>query len=211
MRAIIKGREPRGLVIHRLTPHCDYENYPDKNGLRRALVVEQQGLCCYCMGRIRPDANAMKIEHWRCQERYPNEQLDYRNLLGACMGGQGRPQREQHCDTRKGKRDLLWNPADPAHAIETRVEYGSDGTISSNDPAFDEQLDSVLNLNLAILKQNRKGVLDAVLQWWRRRRPVTRHRIEREIDRYASEGGQLSPYCPVVIWWLNRKLAQMPR
>ena len=35
----------------------------------------------------------------------------------------------QHCDTRKGDRDLQWNPADPAHHIETRVRYELDGSI----------------------------------------------------------------------------------
>ena len=80
----------------------------------------------------------MKIEHWQCQARYPAEQLNYRNLLGACLGGDGQPPHLQHCDTRKGDRDLQWNPADPAHHIETRVRYELDGTIRSDDAVFDD-------------------------------------------------------------------------
>ncbi|MXY39275.1 MAG: TIGR02646 family protein [Rhodospirillaceae bacterium] len=211
MKAIIKGREPHSLITHRLTPYADYDNYPDKVSLRRALASEQRGLCCYCMGPIRPEASAMKIEHWRCQSRYPDEQLDYNNLLGACMGGEGRSQRRQHCDTRKGDRDLLWNPAEPVHAIESRVQYGADGTIESDNETLDSQLNEILNLNLALLKQNRKSVLDAVLQWWKRRKPVPRHRIERQIRRLAPADGSLDPYCQVAVWWLNRKLSRMPR
>ena len=89
MKAITKGPEPASLTAHRQTPHCDYDNYAPKNELRNALATEQRGLCCYCMGRIRPEPASMKIEHWRCQTHYSNEQLDYRNLLGACLGGIG--------------------------------------------------------------------------------------------------------------------------
>ena len=208
MRVIAKGPEPHSLTTHRLTQHADYDNYPDKDALRHALVSEQRWLCCYCMGRIKPTGSEMKIEHWRCQDNYRDEQLDYRNLLGACRGGEGLPLGLQHCDTRKGNSDLLRNPADPAHAIEGWVQYGSDGTIKSNDVMFDGQLNEVLNLNLAFLKNHRKGVLDAVLHWWRRHKPVQKERIEREVRRYEPAEGQLAPYRQVAVWWLNRKLTQ---
>ncbi len=83
----------------------------------------------------------------------------------------------------------------------------SNGSVRSDD----SMLNSVLNLNLAFLKQNRKGVLDGFLQWWRRRKPVPRDRIEREILRLAPADGWLDPYCEVTVWWLNRKLSQMQR
>lgn len=211
MRTIIKQAEPRSLTAHRKTPYSDFDNYTDKDTLRLALASEQRGLCCYCMGRIRPDASAMKIEHWLCQSECDNAQLDYGNLLGACRGGEGRPWREQHCDTRKGKRGLRWNPANPAHMIESRLQYDPDGFVRSNDSTLDDQLNSVLNLNLGFLKQNRKGVLDAVLHWWRLRKPVPRDRIEQEILRLVPADGWLDPYCQVAVWWLNRKLSRMPR
>ena len=212
MRAIAKGREPPSLTVHRRAPHGDYDNYPDKDTLRETLVSEQRGLCCYCMGRIRPGANEMKIEHWRCQARYPNERLSYRNLLGACLGGEGKPSSFQHCDTRKGDADLCWNPADPAHAIEAWVRYDPDGAIRSNDATFDAQLNQILNLNLAFLKNNRKGVLDAVLCWWRaQRKPVLPRQIERQRDKYTAGSGELAPYRQVAVWWLQRKLGGMSR
>ena len=87
MRTITKGDEPASLVKHRATAHADYENYPDKDTLRSHLVREQRGLCCYCLSRIRPTADTMKIEHWHSQDEFSSEQLDYSNLLGACLGG----------------------------------------------------------------------------------------------------------------------------
>ena len=121
MRGIAKGAEPASLTAHRQTDHCDYDNYQDKPALRHALATEQRGLCCYCMGRIHNGPETMKIEHWHSQSQYGGEQLSYRNLLGACLGGHGQPSKLQHCDTRKGYLDLEWNPADPAHHIETRL------------------------------------------------------------------------------------------
>ena len=213
MRAITKGPEPASLTAHRQTPHGDYDNYAAKDELRNALVTEQRGLCCYCMGRIRPELASMKIEHWRCQAHYPGEQLNYRNLLGACRGRLGSGHK-QHCDTKKGDRDLKWNPADPAHYIETRVWYGLDGSIYADEADFDAQLNDVLNLNLSVLKNNRKGLLDAVLSWWKHEKariggPVPRDRFVRKRDKHVTGKGELAPYCRVTVWWLEQRLAGM--
>jgi uncharacterized protein (TIGR02646 family) len=214
VRAIMKGAEPPSLTAYRKTDHCSYDHYRDKAGLRRALVTEQRGICCYCMERIRNDSASMKIEHWQCQSRYSGEELNYRNMLGACRGGDGQPPRLQHCDTRKGDRDLRWNPADPAHHIETRIRYEADGRIRSDEEEFDVQLEEVLNLNLAFLMNNRKHLLDGILEWWRYEkqrlhRPVPRERFVRERDRRVDGDGELEPFSQVVVWWLERRLAGM--
>lgn len=215
MRAIGKNAEPPSLTAHRLTPHCNYDNYADKAALRHALVTEQRGICCYCMQRIHCGPLTMKIEHWKCQSEHQSEQLNYGNLLGACLGGDGQPPHLQHCDTRKGDRDLHWNPADPAHHVETRVHYELDGRVRSGEAGFDAELDNVLNLNHPWLKNNRKGVIDAIIDWWdhEKRRlhgPVPRARFERERDRRVRNAGELDPFCQVAIWWLNQRLARMP-
>lgn len=209
MRAIIKRPEPPSLTAHRQIPQSDYNNYGAKDELRHSLVGEQRGLCCYCMGRIRNTVEAMKVEHWRPQSRFPDEQLSYRNLLGACLGGNGQPGHLQHCDARKGDRDLQWNPAEPAHHIETRISYELDGTICADDPLFDGQINAVLNLNLPQMKNNRKGVLTAILYWWNAEKPVPKVRIEREISDRTNGAGDLSPYSQVVVWWLTQRLARM--
>jgi uncharacterized protein (TIGR02646 family) len=209
MRAITKGPEPASLTQHRLTPHCDYDNYAGKADLRQALVTEQRGLCCYCMGRIRNGPTTMKIEHWRSQVHHIAEQLNYRNLLGACLGGMGQPSYLQHCDTSKGGRDLLWNPANPVHHIETRVRYELDGSIRADEATFDDELNDVLNLNIAHIRNNRKGALSALLDWWKAETPLPRARIERAIDERTNGAGDLAPYCQVGVWWLRQKLARM--
>ena len=214
MRAITKAAEPPSLIAHRQTPHCYYDNYADKAALRQALVTEQRGICCYCMGRIRNGPATMKIEHWQCRDNYQGQQLNYRNLLGACLGGNGQPHHLQHCDTRKENHDLKWNPANPGHHIETRIYYELDGSIRSDDEEFDTQLKSVLNLNLSFLKNNRKGVLDAVLNWWRHEKarlqgPVPRAQFEAEHNRRTGGAGELEPFCQVAVWWIEQRLARM--
>jgi uncharacterized protein (TIGR02646 family) len=209
MRTITKGAQPPSLTAHQRTDHCDYDNYAGKDDLRYSLVTEQQALCCYCMGRIRNDPTTMKIEHWHSQKHYPEEQLAYPNLLGACRGGEGRPVNDQHCDTRKGDRNLLWNPAETDHHVETRIRYELDGSIHADDPVFEGQLTAVLNLNYAYIKNNRRSVLTALLEWWKAKQPVAKERIEREIADRTTRSGDLVPYCQVAIWWLKQRLARM--
>lgn len=214
MRTIAKGAEPASLTAHRQTPYANYDNYADKNTLRQALVTEQRGICCYCMNRIHSGHDTMKIEHWRCQNGHPAEQLSYRNLLGAGLGGQSQPATLQHCDTRKGEFRLQWNPAEPTHHVETRVRYEADGSIRSDDAAFNAEIEAVLNLNLPILRNNRKSVLDAVLSWWRHEKArigggVPRATFERERARRTDGAADLEPFCQVAVWWLEQRLAEM--
>ncbi len=214
MRAITKGAEPPSLTAYRQTQECNYENYADKDALRHSLVTEQRGICCYCMGRIYCEREKMKIEHWRCQSGHSTEELNYRNLLGACLGGHGQPRRLQHCDTHKGERDLQWNPADPDHHIETRLRYEPDGSIRSDDPTFDGQLDDVLNLNIHFLKKNRQAVWVGITEWWKMEKmrlhgPVPRARFQSQRDRWIAGNGELKPFCQVAVWWLDQRLARM--
>lgn len=207
MRTILKGPEPRSLTQHRANKFSDFGNYSDKDQLREHLVREQKGVCCYCMGRISIREHLMKIEHWHCQERYRNEQLIYGNMLGACLGGEGQPRKLQHCDTRKGQSDLKWNPANPEHHIETRIKYDLDGHIRSDDSQFNNQLNYVLNLNLPLLKNNRKGVLSGVLEWWKANKPLPTSRIQNKIQRLLCDDN-LIPYCQIAIWWLQKKISK---
>lgn len=66
----------------------------------------------------------------------------------------------QHCDTRQGERGISRNPAVPADRVEDLIRYQPDGTITSDDIQFDRDLNDVLNLNVAFLKNNRKATLN---------------------------------------------------
>ena len=211
MRAIAKGPEPPSLAAHRRQPYSDYDNYAEKDDLRRALVTEQRSLCCYCMRRIAPARRSMKIEHWRCQSKHSGDQLNYRNILASCLGGEGQPGRLQHCDTRKGDRDLEWNPAEPEHQIESRIRYEPNGWIRSDEATFDSQLNDILNLNLPLLRNGRKAVYTAIVEWWHIQRSpdegqMARDLLDRERTKYDGGAGELRDLAPVAIWLLRQRL-----
>lgn len=208
MRVIRKGGEPASLTERRAAAGTDYDGYPDKDTLRAGLAREQRGLCCYCLSRIRAAHNAMKIEHWHSQVKYPAEQLDYSNLLGACLGNEGQRFRDQHCDTRKGDRDLSRNPANPMHRVEDVLRFPGDGRIVSSDPAFDAELNDVLNLNLAFLVNNRKAVLRGFLDSLPKYGELTAATLEKILRQHNGEdgAGELLPFCQVVVYWLRKRL-----
>jgi uncharacterized protein (TIGR02646 family) len=210
MRTILKGVEPRSLTEHRQTAGANYENYQDKDTLREYLVREQRGLCCYCMAPIRPDRHAMKIEHFHSQTSHREEQLRYSNLLGACMGGEGASFAYQHCDTRKGDRELSRNPAGRMHQIEELIRFHADGHITAGWVDFDIELNEILNLNLPFLISNRRQALDGFLDGVARRGQFSRAMLERWLQQWSgeSDNGPLLPYCQVVVYWLRKRLAR---
>jgi uncharacterized protein (TIGR02646 family) len=172
------------------------------------LVAEQRGLCCYCLSRIDSDRDHMKVEHWHCQANYPNERLVYSNLLGACLGNEGKRRSDQHCDTFKGDIDLSRNPANPGYRIEDSIRFLGDGTIRSDDTVLNDELDRVLNLNCALLKSNRKAVLDGLIDTLPKRGELPVATWERLLRDWNGESttGNMREFCQVVVYWLRKRL-----
>lgn len=213
MRTIAKGNGPESLRRHRAAGGT-WADFHDAQELRESLVAEQRGLCCYCMCRITADSSTMKIEHWQPRSNYAHRQLAYDNLLAACPGGGGQGPRDQHCDTRKGNRDLKFNPADPSFKIEILIDYRLDGTISSRDAEFNGQLDDILGLNIAKLVNRRKSVLNGIADWLRHEKvrhqgQVSEAVIKRKHNKLLNPTGDtLEPFVQVTIWWLEQHLAR---
>ncbi|BDA71255.1 hypothetical protein CAL7716_054210 [Calothrix sp. PCC 7716] len=212
MKLIIKAKEPKSLLEHRLQPFADYDNYPHKDELRASLLSEQGYICCYCMQRIQDDK--MKIEHWRSQDEYPDLQLDYNNLLGACEGGQGLPKHLQHCDTKKGNAVLTINPLDSLKNCENVIKYHLNGQMYSDDIMINEELNKILNLNVQILKENRKKILDVLIQTLKSERPKgdwTAAMLNNKIREWSNkdEDNKYKAYCQIVIYYLKKKLSKL--
>jgi hypothetical protein len=152
----------------------------------------------------------MKIAHWHSQHLHPMEQLDYANLLGACMGNQGERPENQHCDTKQRDQDIKFNPADPNHRVDQRVRYLSDGTVTSDDEEFNDQIESILNLNVQFLKQRRRETMERFLE------SLGSGAIKQQ--RWAnlladwngdSNTGEIDPYCQIVVCWLRKRIARI--
>jgi len=212
MKSIQKQREPNELTEYRLKPSADYKNAPVKI-ICKQLLVEQGYLCAYCMRRITDgfDADGTKlvqIEHWHCQKNYPNEQLDYKNMLGVCSD------KTPTCDTPKKYFDLKYNPANPTHKIETQIKYAANGTISSDNKEFDQQLNKVLNLNYDYLRKNRESIASSVEQALNQRSGSrTAVEIEKILERWRTPNtdGQLKEYNGVAIYFLTKRLKRASR
>lgn len=206
MRTILKGAPPNSLTQHRQQPNADYDNYQDKVCLRQALVAEQRGVCCYCQSRIRATPEDMKIEHRQCQANFPALQLDYRNLLGACIGGEGKPEKHQHCDTSKGNKSLCFSVCDPAHPVEREIRFLGNGQIEGADPDVNRALNDVLNLNETRLVANRRAVLEAFKQ---RLQNGVKLDPQRELPKWnGSQAGELPEFAQVIVYWLNKRLGR---
>lgn len=213
MRTIQKGREPKLLETYRQRGGATFDTLPTnvKEKIQEQLVAEQRGLCCYCQSRIRTAWNGMKIEHWQSQSpnKYPQRQLDYSNLLGACLGGQRHgeksPKEHHHCDTLKGDDDLCFSVCDQAHLIERQIRFLGNGEITSDDDAIKTAINEILNLNLGQLVSNRKAVLDAFKE------RLGRGKLDatRELQKWdGSQPGDLPEYAQVMVFWLEKKIAR---
>ena len=210
MIRIHKGREPRSLTEHRAMQEASYGNCPTpvKDDIRQALLTEQGHLCAYCQQRIVQDK--MKIEHFASQSEFGNQDLQYQNMLGCCLGGEGSSPAGQTCDTRKGDQALKYNPASSPD-IATQIRYTATGELLANDADFNQQLNQVLNLNLKQLKDNRRATLNAVNSVLNSKKGTrTRPELERFLHKWQDKAaGKLEPFNGIAIYTLQKKLNRL--
>jgi uncharacterized protein (TIGR02646 family) len=209
LKRIQKGAEPASLLRYRKLAGATYGNLPARvvQDIREALVEEQGAVCCYCMRRIHPTAKDMKIEHWQPQSTSPDLQLTWANLLGACMGGEGSAPEFQHCDTKKGSTILTLNPT--RERCELVIKYLATGDIAVDEP-FRTDLLETLQLNVAVLVNCRRGVLNAVtsglVSKYGAMHTWTRSQLEKEMEVWsARHQGMFAPCCQVAIYWLKKR------
>lgn len=227
------------LPIHKSpeNPLEDFVRIPDvtyddnrlpKKKLKESLLKEQGYLCAYCMSRISEDT--MKVEHWYPQksdmegkklsaEEKENERLlsiDYKNMLAVCIGNEGHPKKEQHCDTRKGNKHLLYNPSNPQDHNRLKIYYLPSGEIASEDAAFyaqlgrkDEKETGVLNLNCPKFINNRAAVITAILKALHKLpQQASKGKISAILKNWNTpdSSGRLKEYAGVAIYFLTKRL-----
>ena len=219
MKHIDKLPPPKSFVEFCAKPHSFYDSsdFP-KDDLRQNLLAEQGYICCYCMKRI-PESTSpfMKVEHFKCQERYSYLQLTYTNLLGACTGNLGQPIIKQTCDTKKGSQDITISLISNAPNCETLFRYNAEGEISSinNNEEINLQLNDILNLNMQTLKDGRREIyLEVQKKVEADSRQIGNRQLkikffERERNNWLSKiGNKYRPFCMVAVYYLNKKIRQ---
>jgi uncharacterized protein (TIGR02646 family) len=152
----------------------------------------------------------MKVEHYSPRSSDPAGELNWKNLLAACVGGEGGPLHLQTCDTRKADRGLTVDPL--SETVDRHLSYLVDGRIKSLDDRENVDIESHLNLNAERLKRNRQQALDSLVGMLKRRYGSDRwskRQLEDELERLRT-AVPLPSYMGVYEHWLRKWIARRP-
>lgn len=207
MIRITKGHEPAEWTAYRKTPGAVYHAIPE---LRDALLTEQGYLCAYCMRRIPvkdPDnSDTSRIEHIQPRTIYPHSELDYTNMVICCPGFINS---SEHCDKSKNKQEISFTPFNIN--VQNSISYSTkDGTVQSSNDGWNTEMNDVLCLNNSLLKINRSQVLKGIRAILEKKK-WKRAELENQLHHWSNPNadGKRSPYCGIVIWYLEKKLRQL--
>lgn len=219
MLYIEKRQEPPELLQEKRKGLADYNGLYGipKVAVQKSLLEEQGCLCAYCMRRI--SLETVQIEHYLPQhpqnEDYdPALTIDYHNMLAVCSSNKKQAGNFENltCDQHRRNTPLTVDPLDRT-SID-KIKYKTDGTISSDDPEIEKDLDVTLNLNCpaSYLKENRKAALDAIKKVLHTRFPgkkVPKQQLERMLTHFQTlHDGQYVEFAGVIIWYLKRQIAR---
>ena len=189
MKHINKSSEPESFGSWKAdNPDKTYALFPrkEKKTLKKKLIQEQGGICCYCEQSI--ILSNSHIEHFRPQDTYKGLSLDYNNLLCSC---QKEPDKETplHCGHRKGnwfEEDLLVSPLDPS--CEDRFHFTDDGRIFPAVPDDEVAAETIkrLALDIPALSSARKAVIEAIYGL-DANTPLTREELQQVIQEYLKK------------------------
>ena len=213
MLNIIRLSEPCSLIAYRQLPDAEYDgpHFTNvKSDIRRTLLISQGYLCAYCMMRIEDNQFTTKIEHWKSQNDYPENQLDFSNMCAVCIG---KTQGKTHCDSSRGDTEIQIDPANTIKKVESFLKYDGLGKIYvENDSELNNELDNIFRLNHPRLKGNRKAVLDAITRKLSTKKgTATKSELESELNRWSelSSDGKKQPYCGIAIFYLKKKISRI--
>ena len=159
------------------------------------------------------------MEH--CKPRHPQDEiehdkkatLEFKWMLGVCYGNsieKGVKPEDTTCDAHKGNAELTINPFDELSV--RKIKYKADGSIYSDDADINEDVTEILNLNCEAisLPETRKNVLNVLKNEIVEKCKGKSHdayirELERIYDRLVYQRN-LTPYCGIIISWLEEKL-----
>jgi len=217
---IQRGKEPDSLLKYRKsTPGACYEELPAKprEDIRSQMWEEQRGLCAYCMRKL-DSYQAVRIEHYLARNPEDGEYdaastLDYKHMLGVCYGNSLQPdvrEEDRTCDAHRGRTKLTVNPYELSSI--RKIHYTRDGYITSDDEDIKRDVDETLNLNCIALSlpESRKGALERTQRELREMCKNKGHdayvrALRSRYKRYVVDRAY-TPYCGIVIEWLEKEL-----
>lgn len=221
MRHIRKHGAPRELIQWK----ADNQNSPQNlvyNGggfpaeaIRQSLLAEQGHLCAYTLRHLKTAAECHKddhstshschIEHIWPQSRYPEQDIDYQNMV-ACYPPSGS---RIACDYGAQKK-ADFDPAQggfvsPLHpSVESHFVYAKDGTIQGTTPEAHSTI-QILGLNHPNLVHDRESIIKGWLhpKSDRTRTAQEARRLMQELQKPDAQQC-LQPYCTAAIQVLEK-------
>ena len=191
MRRIVKGQEPTALTTYRSRGKTKLDNDAPRQDIREALCREQRFLCAFCQSRLKPDPDHMKIAHVVPQGTTQGANLGttWINLVGACMGGEGHPPKDYHCDKRQ-QNTLLPDRLHPVLMQSDAITFNAKAELLSRsvDSAVNDAIQNTLGLNIWKLRNLREHTAKALAYVLQGKSPeAVDDTIERLEDPNASE------------------------
>ncbi len=121
----IKQEENKGIAPIYENGLDSKQEYKQHFFILRKKIAEEQGyICCYCQSRIKliqDEKPEMKLEHFKPKSKYKALELDYKNLLAACLGNSNN---EIHCDSNKLGEELKEVPNPASEEFEQfKIKY----------------------------------------------------------------------------------------
>lgn len=207
MIKINKGNVPREFYEAKKNHNHYDELYKDeKDKLKAILLKEQNNRCAYCNRGI--DLETSTIEHYiprNGKNGDPSMSLDYNNLFAVCEVTRHLPPEQQTCDVKRGDKLLQIDPRNQNH-IDT-IKYNKRGIISSNNNAFDDDLNRKLNLNAQALIESRVTAFDTLIKGMAKRKngKFSKDLIQRTLKIYKAKDN-CTPYVGYIIYRLEDRL-----
>ena len=208
LKHITKAKAPASLEAYKSIEGALFVDMPKnvKDDLRKSLVEEQGGLCCYCGGEIQADYTSV-IEHLlpKGDARYKHLQLEYSNLLCSCDGGRAEREKKSksekklypsHCDNKKHDNKIDVSPLDAD--CEKQFAYDEEGNIYGLNQHAKATID-ILGLDCSTLNSLRKSAIEPYVNM----EPDTNWAVEIEFLSNKHDGRYL-PFCFAAIYYIKK-------
>lgn len=205
--------QPQSLSRHKSQPNSNYENYKEKDDLRKTLLIEQGYICCYCMQRIANEEN-MKIEHFKPYSLYDGThkkedlRLNYTNLFAVCKGGENSAFHLYHCDKTKQDNLIKLNPSEKK--LMDTIKFDGRGNVYTGNTELDKEIDQMLNLNNENLRKARESVVKSIQNSIFKAfggKVVTKSFLRKQIQKFEKkENGKYIEFCQVAVYQLQKYL-----
>ncbi len=207
MKYIKKGDEPEDLAKFKASANEDWKpTYNDlrskeKTNIHQNLLEEQGYICCYCGMRI--DKENSHIEHLKPRNSFPEEQLNYNNLLASCQREREKNE-PQHCGVKKAEwydQNLIVSPLEP-HCSDFFLYTGSGEILPTN--VLEREIAAVttidkLGLDINKLNAMRREAIDGILEAVDNLEQLEIQQLLNSFDKLDNQG-KYAPFCAVITY-----------